>query len=119
MLTWRLWIATFLVAIVAATPGAQARGEAGPKLISHYAILVDGTTGQVLWAKNANAKRAIASTTKILTAIILLERGHPNDLVIGPPGIDKVEESSLHLKPGEKIPLHDLLYAMLLRSAKK
>lgn len=52
-----------------------------------------------------------------MTALILLERGHLNDVIVAPPGVDKIEESSLHLVPGERISLHDLLYAMLLRSA--
>lgn len=52
-----------------------------------------------------------------MTAILLLERGHPDDLVYAPQEVKGIPESSLHLTPGETVPLHDLLYAMLLRSA--
>ena len=91
--------------------------SAAPMVHSHFAILVDAVTGKVLWQRNADAPRPIASTTKMLTAILLLERGHLDDIVTAPPGIQLLPDSSLHLKPGEKITLRDLLYAMLLRSA--
>ena len=90
-----------------------------PTLIvrSHYAILIDAVTGKVLWQRNSETPRAIASTTKMLTAILLLERGHLDDIVTAPKGIQFLPDSSLHLKPGEKLTLRDLLYALLLRSA--
>ncbi len=88
-----------------------------PVCRSQYAILVDAVTGKVLWQRNSNAPRAIASTTKMLTAILLLERGHLDDVVTAPPGVQLLPDSSLHLKPGEKLTLRDLLYALLLRSA--
>ncbi len=84
---------------------------------SRYAILVDAVTGKVLWQRNADAPRPIASTTKMLTAILLLERGHLDDIVTAPPGVQYLPDSSLHLRPGETLTLRDLLYALLLRSA--
>ena len=88
-----------------------------PIVHSQYAILVDAVTGKVLWERNAETPRPIASTTKMLTAILLLERGHLDDVLTAPNGVQYLPDSSLHLKPGEKITLRDLLYAMLLRSA--
>ena len=105
--------ATVLTAPVPAAP----TGPVAPVLHSHYAVLVDVETGKVLWERNADARRPIASTTKMLTAILLLERGHLDDVVTAPNGVQYLPDSSLHLKPGEKITLRDLLYAMLLRSA--
>ena len=98
---------------------AQANGSSPstPEAGTHYTVLMDVNSGKVLWGRNPDTHREIASTTKIMTAILLIEKGRQTDLVTAPPGIDKVEESSLHLTPGETIPLHDLLYAMLLRSA--
>lgn len=103
-----------------ATAKAAAKAPTGPttlKLHSRYAVLVDGVTGKVLWGRNENAERAMASTTKMMTAILLLERGHLDDIVTAPNAVKGIPESSLHLSPGEKLTLHDLLYAMLLRSA--
>jgi len=92
-------------------------GPTVPKLRSRYAVLVDAVTGKVLWGRNENAQRPMASTTKMMTAILLLERGRPDDIVTAPNSVKGIPESSLHLSPGETIPLHDMLYAMLLRSA--
>jgi D-alanyl-D-alanine carboxypeptidase (penicillin-binding protein 5/6) len=100
-----------------ALPAAIPLKPLAPVVHSHFAILVDAVTGKVVWQRNADAPRPIASTTKMLTAILLLERGHLDDIVTAPPGIQLLPDSSLHLKPGEKITLRDLLYAMLLRSA--
>ena len=96
---------------------AKTQAPLVPVVRSRYAILVDAVTGKVLWERHADAPRAIASTTKMMTAILLLERGHLDDIVTAPPGIQYLPDSSLHLKPGEKLTLRDLLYAMLLRSA--
>jgi len=96
---------------------APPKGPVVPAVHSRYAILVDAVTGKVLWARNADAPRPIASTTKMMTAILLLERGHLDDIVTAPPGVQYLPDSSLHLKPGEKLTLRDLLYALLLRSA--
>ena len=58
-----------------------------PKVHSQYAVLVDAATGKVLWERHADSQRAIASTTKMMTAILLLERGHLDDIVTAPPGV--------------------------------
>jgi len=96
---------------------AKPAGPVAPVVHSKYSILVDAVTGKVLWARNADAPRPIASTTKMLTAILLLERGHLDDVVTAPNGVQYLPDSSLHLRPGEKLTLRDLLYALLLRSA--
>lgn len=96
---------------------AKPAGPMVPVVHSRYAILVDAVTGKVLWARNADAPRPIASTTKMMTAILLLERGHLDDIVTAPPGVQYLPDSSLHLRPGETLTLRDLLYALLLRSA--
>lgn len=92
-------------------------GPTVPKLHSRYAVLVDAVSGKVLWGRNQDVERPMASTTKMMTAILLLERGHPNDIVTAPKAVAGMPDSSLHLSPGETLSLHDLLYAMLLRSA--
>jgi len=80
-------------------------------------VIVDAKTGKVLWQKDADEPLYPASTTKVMTALLLLEKTSPDELIVAPPDIDKVQPSIMHLKPGEKITAHDLLYGMMLRSA--
>lgn len=81
----------------------------------HY-ILMDESSGRVLVEKGANTKMPMASTTKIMTALIALERGNPNDIVEIVGEKVNVEGSSIYLKHGEKIKLIDLIYGLMLRS---
>ena len=81
------------------------------------AVIMDAQSGKVLWAKDEHTPRFPASTTKIMTAMLLIERCRPEEIVTAPPGVDKVEGASLHLVPGEMLSARDLLYGILLRSA--
>ena len=88
-----------------------------PVLSAPSAIIVDAETGQVLFEKNADKRRPIASTTKIMTALLFIEHTRPEDIVTcNDANITKIEESSLHIKPGEKFTAENLLYGFLLRS---
>jgi len=88
-----------------------------PAIKASAAILIDAVSGQVLYAKNPDRPRPPASTTKIMTAILLLENTQPDDLITAGKRAVETPESSLHLKVGEKITARDMLYAILLRSA--
>lgn len=81
------------------------------------AIVIDAASGKVLWAKDADTPRYPASTTKVMTGLLLVEKCLPNEIIVAPPDIEKTREASMHLKPGEKVSAHDMLYAMMLRSA--
>jgi D-alanyl-D-alanine carboxypeptidase (penicillin-binding protein 5/6) len=86
------------------------------------AILADLDTGQVLFSKAADVRRPIASLTKIMTALLVLEQSHPADVVtVTPdaviPEADRQGISALGLQVGEQISVEDLLYALLLQSA--
>ncbi|MBC8104635.1 MAG: D-alanyl-D-alanine carboxypeptidase [Cytophagales bacterium] len=88
-----------------------------PTLSAPSAILMDADTGQVLWTKNADTRRYPASTTKILTGLLLAEHSQPEDIVTClDPNITKIEPSSLHIRPWEKFTAEDLLRGFLLRS---
>lgn len=88
-----------------------------PYLSAKSAILIDADTGQVLWEKNADVIRAPASTTKIMTGLLLAEHTQPEDIItVKDKSITKIEPSSLHLKMWEKLSAQDLLYGMMLRS---
>ncbi len=81
------------------------------------AILIDANTGQTLYAQNADERRPIASTTKIMTALLLCESTTPETVITASKNAAETRESSLHLKEGEKVTAHDLLRAILMRSA--
>ncbi|MCX7969568.1 MAG: D-alanyl-D-alanine carboxypeptidase, partial [Armatimonadetes bacterium] len=81
------------------------------------AILADAETGEILWSFNPDLRRYPASLTKIMTAILILERGNLEDWVIAPKDAAFTGESSMALKEGEKVQMKDLLNAILVRSA--
>ncbi|WP_338826520.1 D-alanyl-D-alanine carboxypeptidase family protein [Neomoorella thermoacetica] len=90
---------------------------AAPDIQAESYVLMDFRTGQVLMAKNPHERRPQASTTKITTAILALERGNLNDQVIASKNAAETPESSIYLQEGETLTLEELLYALLLRSA--
>jgi len=89
---------------------------AGPQVTAQAALLMNSENGQILFEKNSRNRMYPASTTKMLTAIIALERGNLTDVVIVPPGVSGVEGSSIGLQEGERLSLEDLLYALMLNS---
>ena len=88
----------------------------GPTTSAWAAIVYENTTKTVLYAKNEHAIRAPASLTKIMTALLVLENGRMDDIVTVSPQAARVSGSSAHVRPGQKIPLKDLLYGLLLPS---
>lgn len=81
------------------------------------AILVDAASGQVLYERNADERREPASTTKIMTAILLLERCPLDTVVVASKHAAETGGSSINLAAGESLTARDLLYSILLRSA--
>lgn len=79
-------------------------------------IAMELTTGTVLSESNADAKLPMASTTKIMTAIIIVEDCDLNEVLTVPKEAAGVEGSSIYLKAGEEIDVRDLLYGLMLRS---
>lgn len=79
-------------------------------------IVIDADTGQILFAKNPHQKRPIASTTKIMTALLAIECGDLKDIVTVSKRAAGVEGSSVYLRTGEKLSLEELLYGALLKS---
>lgn len=85
-------------------------------LSSRNYILMDESSGRVLVEKGANVRMPMASTTKIMTALIALENGNPNAIVKIVGEKVNVEGSSIYLKHDEKVKLIDLIYGLMLRS---
>ena len=80
------------------------------------AILVDAATGRVLYEKDADSRSLIASTTKIMTALIICEQCNVLDRMRIPKEAVGIEGSSMYLKEGEVLTLQELLYGLMLQS---
>ncbi|MGE5329138.1 MAG: D-alanyl-D-alanine carboxypeptidase family protein [Deltaproteobacteria bacterium] len=87
-----------------------------PKIHSGSAIVMDRLSGRILYEKNGYTQRPMASTTKIMTAILALEKGKLSDIVTVSERAARVGGSNIHLKKNEKISLNDLLYGLMLSS---
>ncbi len=81
------------------------------------AVLIEAESGRVLYSKDADKRRPMASTTKIMTALVALENHDLDAPIKIPKEAVGIEGSSLYLTEGETLTLHELLYALMLRSA--
>lgn len=100
------WLVALMVGW-AGTPQVQARA----------AVLMDAETGQVLFAKNAHNPLPPASLTKVMTALVVLERCDLDAVGKASPRAVNTKPSSMNLRVGEAVKVRDLLYALMLRSA--
>ncbi len=80
------------------------------------AYLIEANSGRVLYAKNENARLPMASTTKIMTALLAIESGRMDETVRVPDAAVGTEGSSMYLEAGETLTLSDLVYGLMLRS---
>ncbi len=88
-----------------------------PDVNAHGACLMDAKSGRVLWGKNENAPLAMASTTKIMTAILALESGKKEETVTVSKRAAFAPKVKMGLSPGEKLRLYDLMQALMLESS--
>lgn len=86
------------------------------KLSGESYILMDAKSGRVLLEKNSNKKMAMASTTKIMTALLAIEKGNLEDKVLIDEKSINIEGSSIYLEKNEILSLQDLIYGLMLRS---
>lgn len=91
-------------------------GQAAPSVSANNAVLIEQSTGRILYEKGAHEKQSIASITKIMTAIIAIESGKLDEKVTVSRNAVNTEGSSIYLEQGEKIKLEDLVYGLMLRS---
>lgn len=110
LLAWLL--PTLLMAPVAR---AEPDPPPPPELVAVAAISIDADTGEVLYEKNARSSLAIASTTKLMTAIVAVEHARLDE-VVTIIGEDLIGEASMGLTVGEKVTIEDLIYGLLLNS---
>lgn len=105
------------VFVPAVSDGAQEK-ETGEELqlYAQAAVLMDADSGRVLYGKNEEAKLPMASTTKIMTCILALEYGSPEEIVEVSSYAASMPKVKLYVKSGEKYYLRDLLYSLMLES---
>jgi len=87
-----------------------------PEINARSALVMDFESGRVLFEKNGYIKRPMASTTKIMTAIVALEKGNLDDIVTVSKNAASIWGSTIHLNTGEEISLRELMYGLLLCS---
>ncbi len=128
---WRLCAAALLACTVAAVTagvttavaagptrsGPRAAAAGVPPLRVRAAALIEESTGQLLYGLNASAELPIASTTKLMTALVTLHHARLRDMFVDPNYYPASEDSQIGLKPGERMSVRDLLVALLLPSA--
>jgi D-alanyl-D-alanine carboxypeptidase (penicillin-binding protein 5/6) len=88
-----------------------------PRVEAASAALSDLDSGRVLWAQGGAERRPIASVTKIMTALLVLESLRPGERVVASPLAASQTGAELGLRTGEEIPISDLLLALMLQSA--
>ncbi len=91
--------------------------ENEPEVNALSAVLIDADTGRVLWGKNENEPMAMASTTKIMTAIVTLENADISEKVTVSKNATLAPPVKMYLKEGEELTLEQLLYALLMQSS--
>ncbi|MCD7836213.1 MAG: D-alanyl-D-alanine carboxypeptidase, partial [Lachnospiraceae bacterium] len=89
---------------------------AGVDISAEYAVLIDAATGRVILDRNADTEYPMASTTKIMTAIVALENSDPDDIVTMSETAAAEEGSSVYLQPGDQVTMRELLYGVMLNS---
>ena len=90
--------------------------QQGPPVYASTAVLIEAKSGAVLFAKNPDLRRAPASTTKMMTAIVALEKGNLSKVVKVSPLAAGTPGSSIWLRVGDKLTLKELLEGMMLQS---
>jgi len=129
------WVAAVAVALVVALVGAPtasathatalttpastagASTAAAPPLGVRAAAVIEASSGDQLYGQNSTARLPIASTTKLMTALITLEHTRLSTVFADPSYHPAAEDSQIDLESGERMSVHDLLLAMLLPSA--
>ncbi len=91
-------------------------GWAEPSVVSAAAVLIDGDTGRVLWGQNMDKLLPMASTTKIMTALVVLENADLEATVTIPKLASGIPGTSIYLSEGETLTVLELLKGLLLRS---
>lgn len=96
--------------------GTSKSSSSPPTVSAKCAALINADTGELLYGKNEHERASMASTTKIMTSLLALERGTPNAVVTASEKAVRVEGTSIGLRAGDQITLKTLVCGMLLES---
>ena len=106
-----------LLLVCAALLASAAPAWAAPRVDARAYLVQNAATGEVLLSSRARARVPVASITKLMTVLVALEHARPGDLVTVGPGASSVGEATVHLLPGERLTVRDLVEAALIQSA--
>jgi serine-type D-Ala-D-Ala carboxypeptidase (penicillin-binding protein 5/6) len=103
---------------VPAAAGAETAAASAPRVGAASGILIDRRTGRVLWSKGADLRLAPASCTKIMTALLVLERYRDLDRMVRAPAVVTAQQKvAIGLRPGDRISVRQALRAVMIKSA--
>ncbi|MBM7094714.1 D-alanyl-D-alanine carboxypeptidase [Bacillus sp. H-16] len=111
-----LLILVMIMALTAILPVRAGANVYPGQTSAQGAVLMELESGRVLYEKEAHTQMRIASITKIMTALLAIESGKMDEMVTISSRAEGTEGSSLYLYAGEKLPLKDLVYGLMLRS---
>lgn len=111
----RIRLAILLI-LITFFPVPTANAKQPPNFFARSMILIEMETGRVLYEKQAHAKVPMASTTKIMTALVVLERANLDDIATVSKRAAQIGGSTMNLELGEQISVLGLMYGLLLRS---
>jgi D-alanyl-D-alanine carboxypeptidase len=109
----KLRLLVALAALAVCAPAAAAT----PVVDARAYLVMNAATGEVLLARGAHERLPIASITKLMTALLTVERTRPSDVVVVDPDAVGVTGSTIRLRAGERLKVRDLLAAALIQSA--
>ncbi len=112
----KLAAALFITALMLCLLTLPASAEEEHTLSAHSAIVLCADTGDVLYEKNADERMLIASITKIMTAIVVIENADLDEQIVIKPEWSAIEGSSMYADPGQSYTVRELLYGMMLNS---
>jgi len=112
-----LGVAVTAALVLTSATVARALPDGPPNVTARAALVLDASTGNILWARDADRQLPPASTTKIMTTLLALESGRLDRSFAVSPYAASQAPSKLGLRAGQRVDLEDLTYALMLKSA--
>ena len=116
-LTFCVCLSSLIIPTQAQKSATDAQADHAPSVSAQSAVLLEAASGNAIYEKDADRPLPMASTTKLMTALVALELSPPSQPIQIPSEAVGVEGSSIYLTEGESLTLEQLLYALLLESA--